>query len=344
MKIKEILKGVIYWSDYLMPLRKELLFWCLIILWLSSFCSAWTITNFCNVKPWTYWNWNTLCVVPVPNNWVWIVEWSCYMSWYVWDTPATCNDCTLRPSQCYSSNWNSSSLSCIYPYEVPNSQLVNWYVFWNTFSLNGELVMLSMNFRYFWTDFTIWDNVQVYCTFTWDTILNAGSKLTSEECQTEYNLIPSENLTTCNNNLLNCQNSLSWYDTLLNNCSTNLNSCNSSLSSCLQLNCPVSSGGVSWSSLFINDIQHIGAPTINISIPNEIQWDYLNENDEFNLTVDWYNVDSDYIEWVINIQNSKPTKEDFNNIITWLIPLFVPWLVIILFIYLIISCICFFTA
>jgi len=88
-----------------------------------------------------------------------------------------------------------------------------------------------------------------------------------------------------------------------------------------------------WSALYINDIQHESAWVINVNIPWEIDWDYTNEDNEFNLDVIWYNVDTDYIEDIIGIQTTKPNKTDLNNIITWILPLFVPWLVIILFVY-----------
>lgn len=103
---------------------------------------------------------------------------------------------------------------------------------------------------------------------------------------------------------------------------------------CIQNNlCPLESTGVEWSSLYINNIQHVSAPVINIDIPEEISWDYTGDDDSFDLSIDWYNVDTEYIEWIINIQNSKPNDQDFNNIITWLLPLLIPWFVIILFIY-----------
>lgn len=94
-----------------------------------------------------------------------------------------------------------------------------------------------------------------------------------------------------------------------------------------------SSWWIAWSSaLYINGINHQSAPLIDITIPEEFDWDYTWNNELFELDVKWYNTDSDYIAWIINTQKSTPSNDDFNNIITWLIPLFVPWLVIILFI------------
>ena len=96
--------------------------------------------------------------------------------------------------------------------------------------------------------------------------------------------------------------------------------------------CPVSSW-VSWSELVINDIVHESAPLINITIPEEYSWDYSVDENEFTLDISGYNVDYAYIDNIITTQKWKPNNIDFNNVITWLIPLLVPWLVIILFIW-----------
>lgn len=102
---------------------------------------------------------------------------------------------------------------------------------------------------------------------------------------------------------------------------------------CPSSDCPIYTWDWNWSALYINDIQHQSASVIDITIPDEYDWDYTWDEDQFNLNVIWYNVDTDYIEWIISNQTTKPNQTDLNNIITWVLPLFVPWLVIILFIY-----------
>lgn len=89
-----------------------------------------------------------------------------------------------------------------------------------------------------------------------------------------------------------------------------------------------------WSSLYINDIQHNSASTIDISIPEEISRDYTNENDLFNLDIQWYNTNTEYIEWVINKQNYIPTSQDLSNVFSNL-GLFWSLLVVCLFVILI---------
>ena len=146
----------------------------------------------------------------------------------------------------------------------------------------------------------------VYMFFDWDTF---DIEMSSLDCQTQYNLIP-----------------ISSVDQ--NYCTTN-NLCPSS-------SCPVCPVGSWWvSSLYINDILHVGAPFIYMTIPQEIGWDYEYTQWWTNMLIDveWYNVDYDKIEDIVNTQSYTPDEYDLNSIITNVIPLFVPGLVIILFIY-----------
>lgn len=133
----------------------------------------------------------------------------------------------------------------------------------------------------------------------------------------------------CLSDKLSCQSSISWYNNSLSSCSDSLNTCNTNLNSCLQSNC----WDIQWSALYINNIQHLWAPIINIDIPEEINWDYTWDVNSFDINIEWYNVDSDYIAWIINTQSSKPNNQDFNNLVVWVLPLLIPWFVIIMFIY-----------
>jgi len=264
------------------------LFWWLIILWFSSFCSAtdyfsdWTTCNtYCSVphkKVQLYCSWTT-------TQWVYI--------------------------ECGS---NRTRVWCTPIGSTPDYTIFDWT------ECTTLTFQASSSKPWFYREYA-------------PECQTCSPQYTSEECQTEYWLVSSWVLNSCQSDLTSCQSSLSGWDNSLNNCSNNLLSCQSSLSSCIAWNCPLDDWDVQWSSLFINNIQHIWAPLININIPEEISWDYTSSTGSFDLDVEGYNVDADYIEWVINIQNSKPTTEDFNKIITQVIPLFVPWLVIILFIY-----------
>ena len=76
----------------------------------------------------------------------------------------------------------------------------------------------------------------------------------------------------------------------------------------------VNSWEVSWSSLYINDIQHLSSENIVIDIPEEISWDYTWDESNFYLYINWYNTDTAYIEWIIDKQSYIPTTEDFSNV------------------------------
>ena len=134
--------------------------------------------------------------------------------------------------------------------------------------------------------------------------------MSSLECQTNYSLIPissvDQNYCTSNNLCPSCEE------------------------------CEECSYWSWWvSELFINNINHIGSPRIYMTIPQEISWDYEYTQWWNNMLIDieWYNVDYEYMDWVVDIQSYKPNSEDFSSLVSSVLPLFVPWLVIILFIY-----------
>lgn len=133
----------------------------------------------------------------------------------------------------------------------------------------------------------------------------------------------------CESDLLSCQSDLATATWNLATCQNDLINCGWSMT----WDCQQNTWEIQRSSLYINDIQHLWSENINITIPEEISWNYTWDNQDFDLVIEGYNTDSDYIAWIITTQNSKPTKSDLNYIISSLIPLFVPWLVIILFIY-----------
>lgn len=96
----------------------------------------------------------------------------------------------------------------------------------------------------------------------------------------------------------------------------------------------VDSWDVSWSSLYINEIQHLSSENINIVLPEEISWDYTGDEENFYLYVNWYNVDTEYIDSIIRTQNYKPTSEDFTNLV-WMLAPYSKYLVFLIFIFII---------
>ena len=148
------------------------------------------------------------------------------------------------------------------------------------------------------------------CNLWWAYFWKNCISMTSLQCQTEYNLIPISSVD---------QN----YCTSNNLCPSN--------------ECPSYTWDLMpWvSNIWINDIFHPWAFNIYMNIPQELDRDYAYTNSwaNFNLDIVGYNVDYDYIEWIVDHQNYKPTSEEFSIIVSQIIPLFVPWLCIILLLY-----------
>lgn len=152
-----------------------------------------------------------------------------------------------------------------------------------------------------------WNDQWLACTPYWTIYMSVYSNCsveiywikyndyTSQQCQSEYNLIPINEVDSsyCQSNNL-CP---SWWT---------------------PSDCP----NVWVSNLFINDIFHPGAFNIIMNIPEEISRDYAYTNSwyNFNLDIEGYNVDYEKMQSVIDNQSYIPTEEDFQNIISILTP------------------------
>lgn len=121
---------------------------------------------------------------------------------------------------------------------------------------------------------------------------------TSEECQQEYSLMP----------INSCNSEYCWLNWL----------------------CPENTGDV-MSQLYINGIEHLSAPMINITIPMEIQRNYeytwVNE-DIFDLDIWSQQGDENYIQWIIDVNSYRPTSEDFTQTFVWWLMLIFPYIII----------------
>lgn len=275
---------------------KRFKFW---LVWL--FGLLFWLTSFSSA--WSYWTFS-------------FTRW--YFDWSVWNYS-------------YSKSISSSELLCYHVADFDDWSLSCTDNYWNI--VNGSKFRCYTNIDLVFNCYKSSSKGRAleYMTITWldNNCPTCSPQYTSQECQSVYWLVSSWLLNECESDLLSCQSSISWYDSTLNVCTNNLNNCTTNLSNCLEWNW----SNIQWSSLFINDIQHIWAPLINITIPEEINWDYTWNDEDFIINISWYNVDTDYIAWIITTQNSKPNNVDFNNIVSWLIPLLVPWLVLIAFIY-----------
>ena len=210
-----------------------------------------------------------------------------------------------------SSYWNPEIL-CISNSNKCNNVVYTIGIDWN-YSNNTQTPINTIN---------NWDNLAYICTIEWqwfDVVpiwtsspcvitVYYPDNYTIQQCQTEYNLIPisSVDQNYCTSNNL-CP---SWWT---------------------PWDCP----NVWVSNIWINDIFHPWAFNVIMNIPEEIDRDYAYTNSWQNMNIDvvWYNVDYDYIDWVVDSQNYKPSSSDLSSIVSQIIPLFVPWLCIILLLY-----------
>lgn len=220
-------------------------------------------------------------------------------------------------------NWSSSSFSA-----WTTKTTVKWYCYRIT-NTSYDIKFYDNNDNYLWN---IWSQSNMFCNpvdwyvknedtittylytynitnFTWNcsnsdcpVCPTCPDPYTSLECQTEYNLIPISSVDSayCENNNL----------------------------------CPVYTGEIStwYSTLFINDIRHESMPFIYVNIPEEFNWDYSTWINDFTIDIEWYNVDTEYIDWIIRTQNYKPSSEDFTNLV-WLLAPYTKYLVFLLFVF-----------
>ncbi len=180
-------------------------------------------------------------------------------------------------------------------YSFDNSTWYNWPNY-NVFCDNRSVYIKNGLFLFYYYKF-------------WQGMI--PSQYTSLECQTVYNLIPIESVDQ-------------------SYCESN-NLCSS---------CPVCPSVPIWtwgySQLYINNILHIWASNIIMNIPEEIDWDYAYTawGQNMNIDVVGYNVDYEKIDEVVQLQNYKPTSEDFQKII-WLLAPYTKIIVFFVFLFIV---------
>lgn len=209
---------------------------------------------------------------------------------------------------------------------VMNIKLVNW----NTNSEN--------NLYYEFSPYSQYNAVySVYFTWVNATSMQNWILLEWNDCSLVQSDLYTciDNYSICDWNLRSCQSDLSTATGYIDSLEWEISQCSQDL-----INCSNSSNTWSceswsnWSALFINDIQHLWKPNIFITIPEEIDWDYTSDWDYFDLDINGYNVDTEYIDWIIRTQNYKPTTEDFTKLV-WLLAPYTKILVFLLFVFLI---------
>lgn len=330
-------------------------FCCLV--WLSCFCSAWELTiTWTNSLNLNWYNWSlgssnmfsefVMWDFAGVDTWnIWRVYITCTFSNYTWSTYFT--------SIISSKNFNTTLLNYTFNvstnliYYQSNGVSFAWNNVVNGLTQTSSTNLLTSSSQYrktFGFGFGVVNSSTSFdcvnnecfasydysCTFTWD---NVNSNFSSgPSCPTiDQNYCVSNNLCpscpTCPSQYtsLECQQEYS----LIPVSSVDQNYC---VSNNL---CPVSEGGEcsSWdvqrSALYINNVQHLGGAIIRVDIPEEISRDYEQWTGEFDLDVFWYNVNYEAIQDKIDLQNYKPSQEDFNNVI-WVLAKYMPLIIILI--------------
>ena len=232
---------------------------------------------------------------------VWFIgfsnAWSFTWQWVV-------NSASWANQDISNSSWCDMYLACTFNNTWDFTFFIRaWYnkvSWWTTSTDMYWTVLTNHSFIYHYTgidncssiyrfSFNYWNGSNFVCSVYWPSIVDICPEC--QECET----CPE----------INTWDILSW------SCDINY---------CVENNlCPISSW--SWSELKINDIVHEWKPLINVSIPDNIYWDYSTDENQFDLYVwSWY--DQDYIDSILKINSYRPDNEDFTNI-------FVSWLTLI---------------
>lgn len=247
---------------------------------------------FCNT---TYAIWKNF----VDSNTQTISAWNSYTTNYTW-------------IYCYMSN-NSTCNRYVKPYDPITNEEITWitYSAYAIYCLNENAILTnthssnSCTIRFY----TQFNNISTIFSWYCPSCPSCPDQYTSLECQTEYNLIPIEDVTKnyCEVNFdlidpLDCPSSPSW------------------------------SGDVSWSALYIDNIQYSGAPNIYININDLLEYSMTYVSWSAVVDVVWYSYDTWYMSDILTIQEYHPTWEDFTVSFVSFLTYALPYVVVILFV------------
>ena len=248
--------------------------------------------------------------------------WNIYcLSWIVnSSTNSNCSSASSRtncqiilwPATSSVGNWSLTS----YHYYIFNNNINSWdnKFFW-CFNLDPSLFTPEYIAIYNWwttnntnvdIDYEIMKRTPENNNWWWQqqcdyTDYELKSNITENYCKNKFNNLIDENDCNCENEW---ENECTWW---IENWT----------------------GEINWSSIFINNIQHNWAWLINITIPEEIERDYTNQDNEINVDVLWYWYDQEKMQSMVNTQYYTPTPEDMNKLI-WKIADFLPLMAIVL--------------
>lgn len=272
--------------------------------WISSF-SAWTCRNFTSMSLnlWTNQSVtsNYINCIYISSNYN--IDWiKLYRSSNTSSSPSWLNDVE---DLWFFPVWLSKDYLYCY---LPRSDYVSYYMVCNEsnnsvnfpWTTNGLRNISYISFEKNFFQSLISDNC-LSCP-------SCPNQYTSLECQTEYNLIPIENVTE-------------------NYCTSNFNLISPS-------DCPVSwwTWDINWSSVWINNQQVVWSPNIFLNIYDKLDWSQTYVNQDMYIDVNGPEGDEEYINWIIGINTYRPTSEDFTTVFVSGLTLLFPYIVITLFV------------
>ena len=280
----------------------------LLIAWLSfiGFSNAWSYTyswssSFSSLNSYSFFGW-----VPFYyENYYWasssdMVNISCTFSNVNWFTSQNFIFWVINisSSKSISTSFINSFNNCVVSeWAVCSYNNINqWYkMLWLVF---WPTTNITDSFSFDWSCVIDWNNIKWESTCpTCPECEVCTPQYTSSECQSEYNLIPISDID-------------SEYCTINDLCEFTW----------------------SYSNIYINDIWFPSKPFIYLSIPDTINWDYTWNSWSMSVDVWDYNVDTDYIDWLVAMNTYQPTSEDFTNVFVGGLTLIFPYIFIALLI------------
>lgn len=194
---------------------------------------------------------------------------------------------------CYQLQWRDGATNTY----VYVSRSLTWWT--NSATRNATVYNSIIDFNLLSSNRQLFN--QNFCT-TNNLCPSCPSQYTSEQCQSEYSLIPvsSVDQSYCeNNDLCSVCDNLTW--------------------------------DLVFSNVYINNILHPWRSNIYVNIPDYINWDYSVSDIDFNINVG-SGYDEDYINSVIDINSYRPTSSDFTNVFVSGLTLIFPYIIFALFI------------
>lgn len=261
-----------------------------------------------------------------------------YSTWFYLDTTslATFSQAGIFYWDEYSVYYNNSWLYCVYWKNNSVRFVLESECYWTNVSQSFNIPFYYISYNdlltinwWWWNDCSSVESQLSSCqsdlvTATWN-IATLTSSLNS--CQSD--LISCQNDSSCTQ--LKCENDYQ----LIPESSINSEYCEDRFNLIDPENCPSSwwTGDIMWSWIFVNSHQINGAENVYLWVPDFLNWDYTYIDSGSTLEINIENEgDTDYIQWIIDINSYSPTNEEFIQSFVGGLTLLIPYIVIVLFV------------